>query len=169
MMIKMKTVIIFFSESGNTKVVAKTLSENLNTDLIEVRDLKNRHGFIGKVSSSIDAFRESKTDITPINIDLEEYGLIYFGTPTWAGNPTPAIITIIDKCDLKGKDIVLFATMNSSGGQSALDRMQEKVEARGARVVESFTLKTKDKTIENVVEDSKNIAKLLDLSLYTYL
>ena len=53
-MIKMKTVLIFFSESGNTKVVAKTLSENLNTDLIEVRDLKNRNGFVGKVLSSID-------------------------------------------------------------------------------------------------------------------
>jgi len=167
-MIKMKTVLIFFSESGNTKVVAKTLSENLNTDLIEVRDLKNRNGFVGKVLSSIDAFRETKTDITPTSIDLEEYGLIYFGTPTWAGNATPAIITIIDKCNLKGKDIVLFATMNSSGGQSSINRMKEKVEARGARVVESFTIKTKDKTIAKVEEDSENIDKLLDLSLYNY-
>lgn len=167
-MIKMKTVIIYFSKSGRTKTVAKTLSENLDTDLIEVRDLKNRNGFVGKVFSSIDAFRENKTDITPTNIDLEEYGLIYFGTPIWAGNATPAIITIIDKCDLRGKDIVLFATMNSSGGQATINRMKEKVEARGARVVESFTIKTKDKTAEKVEEDSENIAKLLDLSLYNH-
>jgi len=167
-MITMKTVIIYFSESGNTKIVAKTLSKNLNADLIEVRDLKNRNGFIGKVFSSVDAFRENKTDITPTSINLEEYHLIYFGTPTWAGNATPAIITIIDKCDLRGKDIVLFATMNSSGGLSVINRMKEKVEARGARVVESFTIKTKDKSIGKIEENSENIAKLLDLNLYNY-
>jgi flavodoxin len=164
----MKTVIIFFSESGNTKIVAKTLSKNLNTDLIEIKDLKKRNGFVGKVLSSIDAFREIKTETIPTSINLDEYNLIYFGTPTWAGNPSPAIITIIDKCNLKGKDIVLFATMNSSGGRSVIDRMEEKVEGRGARVVESFTIKTKDKTITKLEEDIKNISKLLDLSLYNY-
>jgi flavodoxin len=164
----MKTIIIYFSESGNTRIVAKTLSENLNTDLIEIKDLKSRDGFIGKVFSSVDAFRETKTEISPSKIDLEEYGLIYFGTPTWAGNASPAIITLIDKCDLRGKDIVLFATMNGSGGRAAIERMEEKVQSRGARVVESFTIKTKNKTFAKIKEDSKNIAKLLDLSLYNY-
>jgi flavodoxin len=164
----MKTIIIYFSESGNTRIVAKTLSEKLNTDLIEVRDLKKRDGFIGKVFSSIDAFRESKTEISPSKIDLGDYGLIYFGTPTWASNASPAIITLIDKCDLRGKDIVLFATMNGTGGRAAIERMEEKVQARGARVVESFTIKTKNKSIGKIEEDSENIAKLLDLSLYTY-
>ncbi len=99
---------------------------------------------------------------------MSEYGLIYFGTPTWASNASPAIITLIDKCDLRGKDIVLFATMNGSGGRSAIERMSEKVQARGARVVESFTIKTKNKSVEKIEEDSLNIAKLLDLSLYNY-
>ncbi len=167
-MIKMKTMIVYFSESGNTRTVAKTLSENLNTDLIEIKDLKKRNGVFGKVFSSVDAFRENKTEISPATIDLSDYGLIYFGTPTWAGNAAPAIITLIDKCDLRGKDIVLFATMNGSGGRSAIERMTEKVQVRGARVVESFTIKTKNKSFEKIEEDSLNIAKLLDLSLYNY-
>lgn len=164
----MKTIIIYFSGSGNTRIVAKTLSENLNTDLIEIKDLKKRDGFVGKVFSSIDAFRESKTEISPSKIDLEDYGLIYFGTPTWASNASPAMITLIDKCDLRGKDIVLFATMNGSGGRAAVDRMEEKVQVRGARVVESFTIKTKNKSIAKIKEDSENIAKLLDINLYNY-
>jgi len=164
----MKTMIIYFSESGNTRTVAKTLSESLNTDLIEIKDLKRRNGFFGKVFSSVDAFRENKTEISPSSIDLSDYSLIYFGTPTWAGNASPAIITLIDKCDLRGKDIVLFATMNNSGGRSTIERMSEKVQARGARVVESFTIKTKNKSVEKIEEDSINIAKLLDLSLYNY-
>ena len=164
----MKTNIIYFSESGNTQQVAKTLSSQLSADLTEIKDLKPRSGYRRKFLSAIDAFREKKTEIIPQKVELGDYNLVYFGTPTWASNASPAIITIIDKCDLQGKDVVLFATMNGSGGRSAINRMKEKVESRGARVVESFTIKTKNKSLSQIKKDSENIAKLLDLSLYTY-
>ena len=165
----MKTMIIYYSGSGNTKQVAKTLSSQLSADLTEIKDMKPRTGFQGKILSAVDAFRENKTETNPKKIDLEDYGLVYFGTPTWANNATPAIITIIDKCDLQGKDVVLFATMNGTGGRFAINRMKEKVESRGARVVESFTIKTKNKNLSQIQKDSEKIAKLLDLSLFTYL
>ncbi|MDR0900290.1 MAG: flavodoxin [Methanobrevibacter sp.] len=163
----MKTIIIYYSESKKTKIVAETLSHELETDIIRIKDKKKRNRFMDKITSSIDAFRENKTEIFPEKVDLEEYGMVYFGTPTWAGKPAPAIITLIDNCNLQGKDIVLFATMNGSGGRSAIKRMEEKVNVRGARVVESFTVRTKDKTPGQLQEDSENIAKLLDLSLFS--
>jgi len=165
----MKTMIIYYSEGGNTKQVAKTLSSQLSADLAEIKDMKLRTGFYGKVSSAVDAFRENKTETIPQKVELEDYGIVYFGTPTWANKPAPAIITIIDKCDLQGKDVVLFATMNGSEGRFAIKRMKEKVESRGARVVEFFTIKTKNKDLTQIREDSEKIAKLLDLSLFTYL
>jgi len=163
----MKTIIIYYSKSGNTEQVAKTLSSQLPADLVEIKDVKPRTKIQGRIFSAIDAFRESKTETIPQDVELEDYGVVYFGTPTWASNPTPAIITIIDKCDLQGKDIVLFTTMNGSGGKSAINRMKEKVESRGARVVESFSIKTKNKDLSQIKKESEKIAKLLDLRLYT--
>ncbi len=163
----MKTLIIYYSESQNTKRVAETLSLQLDTDIIRIEDTKKRTGIFNKFNSSIDAFRENKTEIRPSTIDISNYELIYIGTPTWASNPTPAIITLIDSLDLKGKDVVLFATMSSSGGKNTIKRMQEKVEIRGARVIETFTLKTKDKSLAQIEEDIINIARLLYLSLYS--
>ncbi|MDD2643594.1 MAG: flavodoxin [Methanobacteriaceae archaeon] len=163
----MKTLIIYYSKSENTKIVAETLAHELSSDIIRVKDIKKRSGFFSKFSSSIDAFRESKTEITPSNINISDYDLIYIGTPTWASNPVPAIITLIDKLDLKGKDVVLFATMSNSGGKNAIKRMSEKVEVRGGRVIETFTLKTKDKNLNQIADDSFNIARLLDLSIYS--
>lgn len=163
----MKTIIIYYSQNRNTKIVAETLSKELCTDIVRIYDKKKRNSFKNKITASIDAFRENKTEIRPSNINLEEYGMIYFGTPTWAGKPVPAMITIIDRCNLKGKDVVVFATMNGSGGQTALNRMEEKIQARGGRVVESFTIRTKDKSPLQIQEDSESIAKLLDLSLFS--
>ena len=159
----MKTLIIYYSQGGTTKRVAETLALSLGCDICEVQDLKERDGFKSRFSSVIDAYRENKTEIYPPVLNLEEYSTIYFGSPTWANKPAPAIITMIDRCDLRGKDIVLFATMNNSGGDSSVNRMEEKVKSRGARVIEKFTIKTKDKSLAQIQKDSESIAEVLDL------
>lgn len=163
----MKTMIIYYSYGGSTETVAETLSNELDADIVEIKDLKDRSGFKNRLMSSIDAFRETKTKINPMRVDLTDYDIVYFGTPTWASNPAPAIITIIDRCDLRAKDVVLFATMSTGGGASAIKRMEEKVKARGARVIETFTLKTKDKSEEAIIKDSEVLIELLDLNMYT--
>lgn len=162
----MKKLIIYYSQGGTTDLVARTLAKKLHTDLLRIHDLKNREGFKNKILSSINAFRETKTDIIPAHVDLSPYGTIFFGSPTWAGNPTPAILTIIDRCNLRGKDAILFATMDSSRGDSNISRLEEKVKMRGARVIESFTLATKNKTPEQIVKDTEAIIEMKDLKMY---
>lgn len=162
----MNRIIVYYSQGGRTDLVAKTLAKNLNADLVRIHDLKNREGFKNKIMSSINAFREVKTDIVPAKVDLSAYDTIYFGTPTWAGNPTPAIITIIDRCDLRAKDVVLFATMDENRGESNIERLEEKVRIRGARVVESFTIATKNKSPEQLVGDTEAIIDSKVLKMY---
>ena len=162
----MRRAIIYYSNTGKTDLVAKTLSKHLNADLIRIYDLKNRDGFKNRIFASINAFRETKTDIVPAKVDLRQYDTIYFGTPTWNGNPTPAILTIIDRCDLRAKDVILFATMDSNHGDSNIERLEEKVRLRGARVIQTFTLTTKDKSPEKLVSDTEATIKIKDLKMY---
>ena len=162
----MERIILYYSESGKTKVVAETLALNLRCDICQIKDMKKRDGIRSRLGSTIDAFRESKTEIYPPTLDLEEYGTIYIGTPIWANNPTPAIITLIDSCDLRGKDIILFTTGSTSDGEAALEKMEIKVKARGARVVQQFSLKTRDKTAAELQKDTENLFRKLDLDLY---
>ena len=162
----MAKIIIYYSLGGTTDLVAKTLAKNLNADLLRIHDLKKRIGIKNKFISSINAFRETKTEIKPHTVNLESYDTIYFGTPTWVGNPTPAILTIIDRCDLKSKDVVLFSTMDSNRGDANLKRLEEKVKLRGARVIERFTISTKDKSPEKLVNDTEAIIEMKDLKTY---
>ena len=77
-----------------------------------------------------------------------------------------AILTIIDRCDLKSKDVVLFSTMDSNRGDTNIKRLEEKVKLRGARVIESFTISTKDKSPEKLVSDTEAIIEMKDLKMY---
>lgn len=162
----MATLIMYYSQGGTTETVAKTLARNIGANLVKIHDLKNRDGLKNRLFATISAFRETKTDIYPANVDLTEYDTIYIGTPTWAGNPTPAILTIIDRCNLTGKDVILFATMDSNRGESNIERLEEKVRMRGARVIESFTIVTKGKSPEKLVTDTEAIIEMKDLKMY---
>jgi len=162
----MKTVILYYSRTRKTANVAKTVANEINAEAIEIIDLKDRMGVINYLSSSLDALRENKTNIKPDTFDLSDYGLIYIGSPTWAAKPAPAIITMIDKCDFKGKDVILFSTMGSSGGLKVIDRMREKIEARGGRMVNSFTVKTSGKKIEEIDKETEKILDEKDLKIY---
>ena len=162
----MKKLMIFYSQGGTTELVARTLAKKLRADLLKIHDLKNREGFKNKLLSSINAYRETKTDIVPASVDLTPYDTIYFGTPTWSGNPTPAILTIIDRCNLRRKDVILFATMDANRGESNIKRLEEKVKMRGARVIESFTISTKGKSPEKLEQDTEVIIEMKDLRMY---
>ena len=164
----MKTLIIYYSSGGSTKIMARTLSMNLKADIIEIKDLKNRKGLANRFLSSVDAFRESKTKISPSRVDLTDYNLIYIGTPTWANKPAPAIITLVDNCNWQGKDVILFTTMNKpESGEETLNRLEEKVYLRGGRVVESFSLVTKDKSPEDIINDTEGLIQTLVLKMYS--
>lgn len=162
----MKTLIIYYSKDNTTRIVAETLSKRLKTDIIEIKDKKERNGFLNSFNLNFDAFREIKTEVYPSYVDLSNYDIVYFGTPVIAKKPSPAIITFIDNCDIQGKDVILFATMSKSGGKSTLDRLEEKVNARGGRVIERFSIKTGDKSPVELKRYSAAYSKMLDLNLY---
>lgn len=162
----MKTIILFYSRSRKTALVSKILAEEINADLVEIVDLTERKGPLNYLKASVDAFRENKTIIKPETVDLSNYDLVYLGSPTWASKPAPAMITLIDQCDFKGKDVIIFATMGSSGGQKVIDRMKEKIEPRGGRMIKSFQVKTGGKKIEELMHDAKKIIQEEDLHIY---
>ena len=67
---------------------------------------------------------------------------------------------------MRAKDVVLFATMDSNRGETNIERLEEKVKVRGARVIETFTIATKDKSPEKLVRDTEAIIEMKDLKMY---
>ena len=56
--------------------------------------------------------------------------------------------------------------MNSNHGEANIKRLEEKVKTRGARVIESFTLKTQNKSSEKIIMDTETMIEILDLKMY---
>ena len=111
----MKKLIIFYSQGGTTELVARTLAKKLRADLLKIHDLKNREGFKNKLLSSINAYRETKTDIVPASVDLTDVEILENGQSVGKFTAlNDAVITsgfisrIVDISVAVGKDAISY-------------------------------------------------------------
>ncbi|MCL4430338.1 MAG: flavodoxin [Chloroflexi bacterium] len=104
----MKSLVVYYSRTGNARFVAQTIAAEIGADVEEVIDLKKRSGILGYLSGGSDARRGRETEIAPTKKSPANYELIIIGSPVWAGRPTPAITTYLKKNDLSGKKVAVF-------------------------------------------------------------
>lgn len=139
----MKSIIIYYSYSGNTQKVVSILSEYLKAqgevEIIELKGLDESDKFLAQAAR---AFRHKRAEIQPVNFDLKPYDLICMGTPIWAFGPAPAMNTYLDKCfGLEGKSVILFTTYGSgTGNERCLNYMQEILGKKGAKTFKRFSI-----------------------------
>jgi len=137
-----KAIAVFYSRTGHTKLVAETIAQELKADLREVEEVKKRrNGLITYVIGGFQAMRGKCSRIKPIDVNLDDYGLIFVGSPVWASRTVPAINAFISQADFEGKEVVAFFTMGASGDKAAIKDMAGKIEAKSGRVVGSFAIR----------------------------
>jgi flavodoxin len=113
----MKSLVVYYSRTGNARYVAQTIASQIGADIEEVIDLKKRGGVLGFLIGGRDARQGKETEISPSTKSPADYDLIVVGTPIWAGKPTPAIVTYLKKSDLSGKKVAVFFTQGGKKTQ----------------------------------------------------
>lgn len=122
---KKKSIVVYYSASGNTKAVAEKIQQAAGGDIQEIVPITPY------VKSYNELLNEAKREIQkrvkrPIrSINLSSYDVIYIGSPVWWGTVAPPLMTLIDENNLAGKTIVPFVT-HGGGGKGHSDRDLEK-------------------------------------------
>jgi flavodoxin len=112
--IKLKSLVVYYSRTGNARFAAETIAAEIGADVEEVIDQKKRSGALGFIGGGFAARLGKETKIAPTTKSPASYDLIIVGTPVWAGRPSPAITTYLKKNDLSGKKVAVFF---SQGGK----------------------------------------------------
>ncbi len=125
----MKTAVVYYSMGGNTAMVAEKLAAGAGVDLIEIKP-ENAYpdkGFRKFFWGGKAAVMAEKPKLMPYTFHPEDYDLIVFGFPVWAGNVTPPIRSFVleNKEALKGKRIAAFACQSGSGAEKAFRKLLE--------------------------------------------
>ena len=108
----MKTLIVYYSYTGNTKKIANAIKNNLNCDILEVTPkipFSNDYDDVVAEYQN-NSIKDKSIEINDIGIDLKEYDKIIIGSPVWWYTICPVITSFLKKYDLSGKKIYPFAT-----------------------------------------------------------
>ncbi len=106
----MQTLIIYYSYEGNTRFIAQKMAEAINADLMELKPIKEMKskGFMKYVWGGKAAVMKSRPKLEDLTHKIEDYDLIIFGTPVWAGTFAPVFNTLFKEHDIKDKKVATF-------------------------------------------------------------
>jgi len=121
----MKSLVVYYSRSGNTRFVAEKISQEIGGDIEEIIDKKRRKGSLGFVLAGFDATRGRKTDIAEMKKSPEDYDLIVVGTPMWNKRITPAVRTYLENNKFSEKKVALFCTNLGSQSERVFKTLKE--------------------------------------------
>ena len=117
-----KMLVLYYSQTGNTKAVAEEIANKLGADIEEIT---MEDPYDPDFQATIDrCLKEREQDILPtihpVKADLANYDVIFLGYPVWFGTYAPPVITFLNGADLSGKKIVPFCTFGSGGLESSV-------------------------------------------------
>ena len=122
-----KTLVVYYSASGNTERVAKDIAEAAGADLFEIvptevytsddLDWTNHDSRVSREHDD-ESLRDVPLTTTEIP-DWDSYDTVFIGYPIWWGIAAWPVDTFVKNNDFTGKAVIPFATSSSSGmGQS---------------------------------------------------
>ena len=122
-----KSLVVYFSWSGNTENVAKSIQTQTNSDLFEIVP---KTPYSDDYNTVVDLAQEeqknnARPEIADVIENIEQYDVIYVGFPNWWGDMPMILYTFFDTYDLSSKTIAPFCTSGGSGLSNTVNEMKE--------------------------------------------
>ncbi len=169
---KQNVVVLYFSNTGTTRSVAKKIKKNTKGKLIEIKaedpyteedlDWGDENSRVTTEHESAATPAESTVrpeieNLGAIKKAVKKADVVYIGYPIWWGEAPHIIYTLVENIDLKKKTVVPFCTSMSSGlGSSAKHLKQNAIISsktkwlKGRNFYDGATQKKVDKWIKSL-------------------
>ena len=120
------SLIVYYSYDGNCEMVADWIQGALESDVERLlpKDEKRRSGLSKFLWGGKQVLAGGAPELQNGPIALENYDLIFLGTPIWAGNFVPAFNTFFANYALQNKKIALFCCHGGGGKGRSFDKMK---------------------------------------------
>lgn len=111
-----KALVVYYSYSGNTRVVAKQIQKETGADIFQIETVK---AYPAEYKAVVDQAKKEinenyKPALKDLPANLAQYDVIYVGSPCWWGTVAPPVATFLSNSNLSGKTIAPFMTHGGS-------------------------------------------------------
>jgi flavodoxin len=135
-----RTLVAYFSRSGNTRVIAGQIHRARASDLFEIVPATpypdDYEQTVEQARRERDAGYEPRLKSTVA--DIASYETVFLGFPIWGETAPPVIRSFLTRHNLSGKTLIPFVTHGGYGLGSSLSVLARY--APGARLIEGLTM-----------------------------
>ena len=116
----MKKLVIFYSLEGNTTFVAEAIAEATDAEILELKPKKdlNPKSFTRFIIAGIQIIFKIKPALMEFDKDIDNYDILFIGTPVWAANFTPSLRSLFSNVIIENKKIALFCCYGDNPGKT---------------------------------------------------
>ena len=99
-----KVLVIYYSQTGNTKLVAEEIAAKLGADIEEIVAVNPYDGdFMQTIERCMKEREEGVIpEIKPLKSKIAKYDVIFLGYPVWFGTVAPPVARFLKDVDLSG-------------------------------------------------------------------
>lgn len=121
-----KTLVVYYSYEGSTRIIAQTIASTLQADILECKPLQDisSKGFMKYVWGGRQVVIKKRPKLEAFEKNPVEYDTIILGTPVWTYTYTPAIRSFLSQVILQKKNIGVFCC-HEGGKGNTLEHLKE--------------------------------------------
>jgi flavodoxin len=135
-----KILVVYFSRTGNTRVIAGQIRRAYDADLFEIQPAapypEDYEAVVSQAQRERDAGYQPPLGATIPNI--RSYDVIFLGFPIWGMTTPPVIRSFLSDHDLSGKTLIPFVTHGGYGRGESMTVVAE--HAPRSRLLGGFTM-----------------------------
>lgn len=122
-----KSLVVYFSWSGNTENVAKSIQSQTGSDIFEIVPKTPYSTDYNTVvdDAKVEQQNNARPEIKDSIPNIADYDTVYVGFPNWWGDMPMILYTFFDTYDLSGKTVALFCTSGGSGLSNTVNEVKE--------------------------------------------
>ena len=107
-----KILIAYYTRTGNTEIFAQVIQKFAGGDLFRIEPVNKYPDSYQETLkiSKVEIDNQQKPQIVRIVENIDNYNVIFVGTPNWYGTMAPPVATFISTHNLTEKTVIPFAT-----------------------------------------------------------
>lgn len=123
-----KILVAYFSATGTTQRLAQQIATATNADIFRIEAgnpyAANPYDDSDRIQN--ESYNNLRPEVATLPENIEDYDVIFVGSPIWWHNPAMVICTFLESYDLKDKIIVPFFTYGATTYlQQSVDKIYE--------------------------------------------
>lgn len=149
-----KTLILYYSHTGNTRELAEQIRQKTGADIVEIRTVRPYPTVYNELTEQAKREQNSgfRPPIQPLNINIAEYDTIFIGSPIWWSTIATPVTTFLSEQNMAGKTLIPFVTHGGSGLARTVNAIKElapQANVRDGLAIRSSNVKSAQKDIDS--------------------